>query len=80
MVNVRRDIRAFQAACAKRGISIARPFPPLTMYARVTIGTMEEMTRAAAVFREVLAQPASAVRFEPPRREWRRPDARDWAC
>lgn len=80
MVNVRRDIRAFQAACRERGIFIARPFPPLTTYARVTIGTMEEMTRAAAVFREVLAQPASAVRFEPLRHEWRRPDARDWAC
>lgn len=80
MVNVRRDIRGFQAACRERGISIARPFPPLLTYARVTIGTMDEMTRAAAVFREVLAQPPTSVRSEPLRRGWPRRDARDWAC
>jgi histidinol-phosphate aminotransferase len=80
MVNVRRDIRAFQAACHERGVGVARPFPPLMTYARVTIGTMGEMKRAAAVFQEVLAQPASAARLEPLRREVRRRDARDWAC
>jgi len=79
MVNVRRDIRAFQAACRERGIGIARPFPPLTTYARVTIGTMDEMKDATRVFQEVLALPASAARLEPLRREFRRPDARDWA-
>jgi histidinol-phosphate aminotransferase len=80
MVNVRRDIRAFQAACHERGVGVARPFPPLTTYARVTIGTIEEMKRAATVFQEVLAQPVSAARLEPLRREFRRRDARDWAC
>jgi histidinol-phosphate aminotransferase len=80
MVNVRRDIRSFQAACRERGVGVARPFPPLMTYARVTIGTMDEMKRAAAVFQEVLAQPPSAARLEPLRREFRRRDARDWIC
>ena len=80
MVDVRRDIRAFQAACRDRGVGIARPFPPLMTHARVTIGTMEEMKRAAEVFQEVLAQPASAAHLEPVRRERRHRDARDWAC
>jgi histidinol-phosphate aminotransferase len=80
MVNVRRDIRAFQAACRERGVGVARPFPPLMTYARITIGTMDEMKRAGAVFQDVLAQPASAARLEPLRREFRRRDARDWAC
>jgi histidinol-phosphate aminotransferase len=64
MVNVRRDIRAFQGACRDRGVAVARPFPPLLTYARITIGTMEEMTRAAAVFRDVLALPASTASFD----------------
>jgi histidinol-phosphate aminotransferase len=80
MVNVRRDIRSFQAACYERGVGVARPFPPLMTYARVTIGTMDEMKRAAAVFQEVLALPPSAARLEPMRREFRRRDARDWTC
>ena len=80
MVNVHRDIRAFQAACHERGVAVARPFPPLMTYARVTIGTVEEMKRAAAVFQEALALPPSAARLEPLRREVRRPNARDWAC
>jgi len=80
MVDVRRDVRSFQSACRDRGVSVARPFPPLLTHTRITIGTMEEMNRAAVVFQEVLAQPASAARLEPLRRSsWRR-DADDWAC
>jgi histidinol-phosphate aminotransferase len=54
-VDLRRDSRAFQDACAKRGVLVGRPFPPLTTHARVSIGTMAEMRRAVAVFRDVLA-------------------------
>jgi histidinol-phosphate aminotransferase len=61
MVDVRRDIRVFQDACRQRGVGVARPFPPLLTYARISIGTMDEMTRAAAVFKDVLAQPATSA-------------------
>jgi histidinol-phosphate aminotransferase len=64
MVNVKRDIRQFQADCHARGVDIARPFPPLLTYARVTIGTMDEMQRAAPVFREALSRPPSSARLE----------------
>jgi histidinol-phosphate aminotransferase len=54
MVDVRRDVRAFRQACRAQGIAIGRPFPPLDTYARVSIGTRDEMSQAIDVFRRVL--------------------------
>jgi histidinol-phosphate aminotransferase len=45
----------FRDACAKQGIMVGRPFPPLEKtHARISLGTMEEMKKATAVFRSVL--------------------------
>jgi histidinol-phosphate aminotransferase len=55
MVDVKRDPRAFRAACRDRGVMVGRPFPPLETQARITIGTMDEMRRAMPIFKEVLA-------------------------
>jgi histidinol-phosphate aminotransferase len=55
MVHLRRDVRAFREACRERGVLVGRPFPPLLSHARISIGTMAEMERAAAVFAGVLA-------------------------
>lgn len=55
MVDIRRDVREFNKACADRGVLIGRPFPPLTTYARISIGTMQEMTAAVEVFKSTLA-------------------------
>jgi histidinol-phosphate aminotransferase len=60
MVDVRRDAREFQKACLAEGVQIGRPFPPLTTYARISIGTIEEMRAAVEVFRKVLATKATA--------------------
>ena len=54
-VDVRMPIETFSQACRERGVRIARAFPPLNTYARVTIGTMEDMRRATDVFAQVLA-------------------------
>ncbi len=54
MVDVRRDARTFREACRARGVAVGRPFPPLTTHARISIGTIDEMRAASAVFREVL--------------------------
>jgi histidinol-phosphate aminotransferase len=54
MVDVRRPVREFQSACRARGVLIGRPFPPLQTHARISIGTMDEMREAMAVFRKVL--------------------------
>jgi histidinol-phosphate aminotransferase len=54
LVDVRREIGGFQRACRERGVLIGRPFPPLMTHARISIGTMEEMSRAVDVFRAIL--------------------------
>jgi histidinol-phosphate aminotransferase len=54
MVDIRRPVPAFRDACRAKGIAVGRPFPPLETHARISMGTMEEMQRAAVVFREVL--------------------------
>ena len=54
-VNVHRPAREFREACAKAGVHVGRDFPPFERtHARISIGTMEEMQRAAEVFRSVL--------------------------
>lgn len=54
MVDVRRPAREFQAACSQHNVHVGRPFPPLTTYSRISIGTMDEMRAAVEVFRAVL--------------------------
>ena len=55
MVDVRRDVLAFQRACKERGVLVGRPFPPLTTMSRISMGTMDEMRQATEVFKSVLA-------------------------
>jgi histidinol-phosphate aminotransferase len=46
---------AFRDACAAKGVMVGRDFPPLEkQWARISIGTMEEMQKATEVFRTVL--------------------------
>ena len=54
-VETGRPAEAFRDACAAQGIMVGRPFPPLEKtHARISLGTMEEMKKATAVFRSVL--------------------------
>ena len=55
MVDIKRDVKAFRTECLKQGVSLGRPFPPLTTHLRVTVGTMPEMQRALDVIHRVLA-------------------------
>lgn len=45
----------FRASMRARGVDTARPFPPRRDWARVTMGTTEEMRIFAEVLREVIA-------------------------
>jgi histidinol-phosphate aminotransferase len=46
---------AFRDGCAAKGIMVGRDFPPLEKtWARISLGTMEEMQKATDVFRSVL--------------------------
>jgi histidinol-phosphate aminotransferase len=54
MVDIKRDVREYQNACRQAGVLIARPFPPLDTYARITIGTVEEMQKATPIMLSLL--------------------------
>jgi histidinol-phosphate aminotransferase len=55
LVDVRRKPEDFRAACRERGIAVGRPFPGLETHSRISVGTAEEMRRAAEVFKAVLS-------------------------
>ena len=61
-VNIGTPAKAFREACRAKGVMVARDFPPFEKtHARITLGTMEEMTRALQVFGEVLAKKSTAA-------------------
>ena len=62
MIDIKRDSREFQQACAKYNVLVGRPFPPLTTHARVSVGTMDEMRQAMEVFRKVLGKTMTTAR------------------
>jgi histidinol-phosphate aminotransferase len=53
-VDVKRDIRAFRAACEDKGLLIGRHYPPADTWMRLTIGTPEEMRGAFEILATVL--------------------------
>jgi histidinol-phosphate aminotransferase len=55
LVDLRRNAAAFRAACDRAGVAVGRPFPPLNNHVRISIGTLDEMQRAGAVFKRVLS-------------------------
>jgi len=61
-VNIGTPAKAFRDACRAKGVMVARDFPPFEKtHARITLGTMEEMTKALQVFGEVLAKKSTAA-------------------
>jgi histidinol-phosphate aminotransferase len=61
-VNIGTPARAFREACRAKGVMVARDFPPFEKtHARISFGTMEEMTKAVQVFGEVLAKKSTAA-------------------
>jgi histidinol-phosphate aminotransferase len=61
-VDIGTPARAFRDACRAKGVMVARDFPPFEKtHARITLGTMEEMTKAVQVFGEVLGKKASTA-------------------
>jgi histidinol-phosphate aminotransferase len=61
-VNIGSPAKAFREACRAKGVMVARDFPPFEKtHARISLGTMEEMTKAVQVFGEVLAKKSTAA-------------------
>jgi histidinol-phosphate aminotransferase len=51
---------AFREGCAAKGVMVGRDFPPLEkQWARISLGTMDEMQKATEVFRTVLKSSAT---------------------
>ena len=61
--DLHQPLAAFREGCARQGVMVGRDFPPFaSTHARISIGTMDEMRRAADVFRAVLKPSMSAGR------------------
>ena len=60
-VDVGRTAAEFRSGCGAQGIQVGRDFPPFEgSHARISLGTMAEMQKATAVFRDVL-RPANGA-------------------
>ena len=61
-VQLGRPAKEFRDACRKRGVAVARDFPPFEKtHCRLSFGTLDEMKRAVSVFGDVLAKRSSAA-------------------
>ena len=61
-VNIKRPAKEFREACRAQGVLVARDFPPFEKsHVRISIGTLDEMKRAAQVFGKVLGVTAKAA-------------------
>jgi histidinol-phosphate aminotransferase len=55
--NIGVPARQFRDGCAAKGVRVGRDFPPFEQaWCRISIGTMDEMKKATAVFGEVLGK------------------------
>ncbi|MEY4093179.1 MAG: putative phenylalanine aminotransferase, partial [Acidobacteriota bacterium] len=56
-VNIRRPAVEFRDGCRALNVSVGRDFPPMEKsYARISLGTMEDMQKAMPVFKKVLGK------------------------
>jgi len=54
-VNIRRPAADFRDKCRALGVGVGRDFPPMEKtHARISMGTMEDMVKACAVFKQAL--------------------------
>jgi histidinol-phosphate aminotransferase len=70
--DIQRPAREFRAACAKQGVMVGRDFPPLEKtHVRISIGAMDEMQRATAIFRSLLKGETSSAEWRRQETSWR---------
>jgi histidinol-phosphate aminotransferase len=53
-IEIGREVAPFRAACEAKGLLVGRPYQPATRWARLTIGTPDEMGAALGIFEDVL--------------------------
>jgi histidinol-phosphate aminotransferase len=61
-MNLKRPAAGFRDECKASGVLVGRDFPPFEKtHCRISIGTMDEMQRAVAVFKRVLTNPTTTA-------------------
>ena len=61
-VNIGVPAKQFRDACLAKGVRVGRDFPPFeNAWCRISVGTMDEMKKAVAVFGEVQGKKAKAA-------------------
>jgi histidinol-phosphate aminotransferase len=61
-VDIKRPVKEFRDACRAQGVLVARDFPPFEKsHCRISIGTLDQMKQAVAVFGQVLGVRAKAA-------------------
>ena len=70
--DVGRPAKDFRDACAKQGVIVGRDFPPFEKtHVRISMGTMDEMQKAVAVFRSVLRPGTTSLDGRRQEESWR---------
>jgi len=70
--DVGRPAKDFRDACAKQGVIVGRDFPPFEKtHVRISIGTMDEMRKAVAVFRSVTRPGTTSLDGRRQEESWR---------
>lgn len=60
-IDIKRTAKEFRDACAAQKVRVGRDFPPYEKsHTRISLGTMEEMKQAVAVFKRVLTTSTSS--------------------
>jgi histidinol-phosphate aminotransferase len=62
MVDLRQAVVPIIRQFRQRGVLVGRPFPPMLQHLRVSVGTVEEMSRFLAAFKEIMPVKTSAGR------------------
>jgi len=60
MVHIRRPVPPVIDEFRTRGVFVGRPFPPMLEHLRVSVGTLDDMTRFMGAFREIVGRKPSA--------------------
>ena len=61
-MDLKRPAKVFRDACAALKVQVGRDFPPFeNTHSRITLGTMEEMRQAVAVFKKVLTSASTGA-------------------
>ena len=61
-IEIKRSAAEFRDACAKMNVQVGRDFPPMEKtWARITLGTMEEMQKSVEIFRRVLSTKSTSA-------------------